>query len=158
MVLWHHPTKAVASCSRAMRRWASWRVSEMDEGSRSRPGIEFTVEVGTDGEPRLRITAGGHDFPMQLTSAQAAELGQALLTASVICHPKPNSLMEGMLIPEAPLPLVRWAAGRSRATGLAIAQMETRGGTTLRFKMHPQTAGEFGLALANASSSKVSSS
>ncbi|WP_083786392.1 hypothetical protein [Methylobacterium nodulans] len=112
--------------------------------------VSFTVEVGFDTTPLMKVHAGGRVIPIGLTTAQSGELGRALLAVSAVCSstaPHP----EGTRIDNCHFPVERWATGRSQSSGMPILVVQVTGGTQLALQFTPETAGACAASLAEAS-------
>ena len=110
------------------------------------PQIQFVVEVGAQNQPMMKVKVKDKVVPMSLSSAQAGELGRALLAVSAVSS---SSMMhpEGTRIQNCHFPVVKWATGQSHTNGLPILVLETVGGTQLAFQFEKHTAEECGEAL-----------
>ncbi|GJE02684.1 hypothetical protein [Methylobacterium isbiliense] len=111
--------------------------------------LRFTVEVGPDGDPVLKVHAGDRTIPIDLTPAQSRDLGRALLAVSTVCssaEPPPA----GTPIDNCHFPVKEWATGRSIETGRPVLVVRVLGGAELMFQFSPAGATECAASLRNA--------
>jgi hypothetical protein len=98
-------------------------------------------------DSEVAIEDRGHQLTM--TPAQAASLGVALLTASVVCAGEPPKPESGTAIGNALLLVPRWDTGYNSISGEPTLVLSVAGGTKLGFQFSVESAIECGTSLAN---------
>jgi hypothetical protein len=105
----------------------------------TQPQITFSVEMAPAQKLRLTVRVKGNEFPLDITPAQAAELGRALLAASFAAT-LPDPLPAGTLIKTCEFPVLDWGVGTSKGTGAPILGLRLAGGAELVFALEPSAA------------------
>ena len=111
------------------------------------PAVAFRVEMGQSGEPQLHVRANDRDVPIDISPAQAAALGQALLATSVLCSPNNPRPPNRARIETCPLPLVAWRVGTMDNQSWPALGLKRRGGADLAIRLMPKDALECGQQL-----------
>ncbi|WP_244424569.1 hypothetical protein [Methylobacterium nodulans] len=120
------------------------------------PQVGFTVEVGPNANPIMKVHAGGRVIPIDLTAAQSGELGRALLAVSAVCS-SATPYPEGTQITSCHFPVEAWATGRSEGKDLPVLVVRVRGGTQLVLQFSPEMAKECAASLMEAAAQLASS-
>ncbi|WP_336490655.1 hypothetical protein [Methylobacterium nigriterrae] len=104
------------------------------------PDVAFTVEMSQTGTPQLRVRIKDRNIPIDISSAQAAALGQALLATSVLCSPDNPRPPNGARIETCHLPLVGWRVGITDDQRWPVLGLKLRGGAELTIRLMPKDA------------------
>jgi hypothetical protein len=107
---------------------------------RQSEGPSFSVEMGSDNIPRLRLTLGAKEFPLPVSVEQCAQLGQALLAASSLGQVANATAAPGAPIVNALHPAKKWRTGRMPNNGRPVLFLTTAAGAELGFVLTPEAA------------------
>lgn len=111
------------------------------------PAVAFSVEMSQTGEPQLHVRVNDRDIPINISPAQAAVLGQALLATSVLCAPSNPQPPNGARIESCELPLAGWRVVTMDNQRWTVLGLKLHGEAELAIRMLPQDALECGQQL-----------
>jgi hypothetical protein len=104
------------------------------------PAVEFAIETGPGHSLQLQVQAAGRIIALPIDAGQAAQLGRALLAASVLCDPRCPPPPPGSTITTCRLPAIGWRVGAIEHGSRPVLDLRLVSGAELSILLTPRSA------------------
>ncbi|MFC0217694.1 hypothetical protein FHS82_000125 [Pseudochelatococcus lubricantis] len=116
-------------------------------GAQEPLALTFHAEVGEGDQVLLKARSPHAETALPLTSAQAAHLGRALLTAAVATHAGASRPVAGTPVDDCQFPVLRWIAARSSRNGFPLVTVILPGNVSLTLQLDDSSTVKCGESL-----------